>query len=88
MASESILLTFQTVECNWDWFSCCSLVWPIAFCNLAGKDAGQNNTKLLRGLNANVTYLRVLDNCLRDDKPSPGGATTGNHGGTQWNRGK
>jgi hypothetical protein len=25
---------------------------PIAFCNLAGKDAGQNNTKLLRGPNA------------------------------------
>jgi hypothetical protein len=25
---------------------------PLFFCNLAGKDAGQNNTKMLSGLNA------------------------------------
>jgi hypothetical protein len=38
------------------WFSVFgfpSAFWlPLPFCNLAGKDAGQNNTKMLRGLNA------------------------------------
>jgi hypothetical protein len=34
-----VLLVWRIANCN----------LPIAFCNLAGKDAGQNNTKLLRG---------------------------------------
>jgi hypothetical protein len=50
---------------------------PFAFCNLAGKDAGQNSAKMLRGLNANVTYLRVLDNCLRDSSKAPEGRPQG-----------